>query len=263
MGLRVFSFGGGKQSVAALVLAAQGKIDYRIFVFSNVGNDSENPDTITYFKKYARPFASKHGILLQEIRRHPRSGEDETLLQWLTKPGSRTIGIPVRMANGAPGNRLCTETYKIRVVSNYVKESGASASDPWTLGMGISLDEFQRMRNSSGYKHYNLDYPLINLNLTRTDCIKIITDAGLPEPPKSSCWFCPYHRVAEWEEIRATKPKLFQQAVDLEKFLNHKRAEFGKDNVYLSSRRMPLEEAVKVTAQDTDDATCDSGFCFM
>ena len=31
--IRVFSFGGGVQSVACLVLAAQGKIDYKTFVF--------------------------------------------------------------------------------------------------------------------------------------------------------------------------------------------------------------------------------------
>src|SRR5258708_98613 len=47
--LKVFSFGGGVQSVAALVLAAQGKIDYRHFVFCNVGDDSENPATLEYY----------------------------------------------------------------------------------------------------------------------------------------------------------------------------------------------------------------------
>ena len=30
--LRVFSYGGGVQSTAALVLAAQGKIDFRVFL---------------------------------------------------------------------------------------------------------------------------------------------------------------------------------------------------------------------------------------
>ncbi|WP_254897837.1 hypothetical protein [Kitasatospora sp. NA04385] len=35
--IRSFSFGGGVQSTAALVLAAQGRIDYRTFLFANVG----------------------------------------------------------------------------------------------------------------------------------------------------------------------------------------------------------------------------------
>ena len=37
--LKVFSYGGGVQSTAALVLAAQGKIDYQTFLFCNVGAD--------------------------------------------------------------------------------------------------------------------------------------------------------------------------------------------------------------------------------
>lgn len=41
--LRVFSFGGGVQSTAALVLAAQGEIDFTAFIFANVGADSEHP----------------------------------------------------------------------------------------------------------------------------------------------------------------------------------------------------------------------------
>ena len=45
MTLRVFSYGGGVQSTAALVLASQHKIDFKTFLFCNVGDDSENPAT--------------------------------------------------------------------------------------------------------------------------------------------------------------------------------------------------------------------------
>lgn len=45
MSLTVFSYGGGVQSNAALVLAAQGKLDCKTFLFANVGDDSENPAT--------------------------------------------------------------------------------------------------------------------------------------------------------------------------------------------------------------------------
>jgi 3'-phosphoadenosine 5'-phosphosulfate sulfotransferase (PAPS reductase)/FAD synthetase len=48
--IRVFSYGGGVQSTAALVLAAQGVIDYHTFLFANVGEDSENPDTLAYVR---------------------------------------------------------------------------------------------------------------------------------------------------------------------------------------------------------------------
>src|SRR5947209_1941983 len=49
--LKVFSFGGGVQSTAALVLAARGEIDYQTFLFANVGGDSENPETLRYVRE--------------------------------------------------------------------------------------------------------------------------------------------------------------------------------------------------------------------
>lgn len=260
--MRVFSFGGGVQSVSALVLASQGKIDYQTFVFANVGEDSENPDTITYFHEIAIPFAKEHNLRLEEIRRVTRDGRNETIYEWLMKP-SRSIGIPVRMASGAPGNRSCTPTFKIRVVSKWLKSEGATAKNPAVLGMGISMDEFHRMRSDSRFKHYTLDYPLIDLRLTRAQCVEVIKSAGLPVPPKSSCWFCPYHKNSEWREMAVEHPDRFAASVELENILNERRDRLGKDHVYLSGFKKPLNVAITVTSEHEDDTTCDSGFCFL
>ena len=59
--LKIFSYGGGVQSTAALVLAAHNVIDYDTFVFANVGNDSEHPETLDYINSYAIPFVLDHG----------------------------------------------------------------------------------------------------------------------------------------------------------------------------------------------------------
>jgi hypothetical protein len=50
--IRAFSYGGW-QSTAALVLAAQGHIDFRTFLFANVGDDSEHPATLAYIRDHA------------------------------------------------------------------------------------------------------------------------------------------------------------------------------------------------------------------
>ena len=89
--LKAFSFGGGIQSMAALVLAARGMIDYKIFLFANTGDDSENPDTLKYVREVAVPFAARHGLHLLEIRR-----PSETLYQHIMRPGNRFAGIPMR-----------------------------------------------------------------------------------------------------------------------------------------------------------------------
>jgi hypothetical protein len=90
---KTFSFGGGVQSMAALVLAARGVIDYNLFLFANTGDDSENPEKLSYVREVAAPFAARHGLYLIELRR-PGS----TLYQHISRPGNRFAGIPMRLS---------------------------------------------------------------------------------------------------------------------------------------------------------------------
>jgi sugar/nucleoside kinase (ribokinase family) len=101
MSLRVISYGGGVQATALLVLAATKRIDFGVFLFANVGDDSEDRATLDYLNRWAKPYAARHGIQLIELHRHRRDGTTETLYGRLTRPGSRSLPIPVRMSNGA------------------------------------------------------------------------------------------------------------------------------------------------------------------
>lgn len=245
----VFSFGGGVQSMAALVLAAQGKINCKTFLFANVGEDSENPATIRYFHEVAKPYAAAHGIDLIEVRKTRKDGTPDSVWARLTRPGSRSIGIPVRMSNGAPGNRTCTVDFKIKPVAKWLKQHGASKKKPGKVLLGISLDEFQRMRNDSGIAHVALGYPLIDLRLTRQDCIQIILAAGLSLPEKSSCWFCPFQTLKRWQWRRHNRPVEFWKSSRLETFINQKRAMLGLDEVWLSGALKPLDKATSEEQQ--------------
>lgn len=262
MTLRVFSFGGGVQSVAALVLAAQGKVQYDAFLFANVGNDSENPDTIRYTEQISKPYAKRHGIDLIELERVKRDGTRITLYEHVMN-GNRTIDIPVRMSNGAPGNRNCTGQFKIKVIAKWLREHGATVEQPAITGLGISTDESQRARANSGIPYQVLEYPLIELGLSRRDCMALITEAGLPTPPKSACFFCPYKKKVEWQEMRRTQPDLFDKAVAMEVRINEKRTEIGKDRVYLHPSLYPLEQVVGIQQPLFEDESCDSGYCFI
>ncbi len=264
--LRFFSFGGGVQSVACLVLAAQGRIDFTDFVFSNVGADSEDPRTLEYLERYARPFAAEHGLTIHEVRKVRRDGSTETLWLRLTREGSRSLPIPVRMSNGAPGTRSCTAEFKIRVIGKWAKAHGASVEHPATVGVGISLDEIQRANTRRAEPYEHLTYPLLDLRLRRTDCARIIRDAGLPVSPKSSCFFCPFHREHTWLEMRRTRPDLFERAASLEDLLNQRRALLGKDPVYLTRFNRPLRRVAPgglqvLPADEFDDGGCDGGWC--
>ncbi|MEV5690714.1 hypothetical protein [Micromonospora globbae] len=182
-------------------------------------------------------------------------------------PGHITPGA---LAHGAPGTRSCTADFKIKVIGRWLKAHGASADNPATVGVGISLDEIERVNNRRAEPYERTVYPLLDHAppLRRHDCARIIAAAGLPVPPKSACWFCPFRRPATWAETRRDRPELFARACALEDLLNDRRAALGKDPVYLTRFNRPLAAAVAV-AQDMlpgfdadDDALCDNGACF-
>jgi hypothetical protein len=265
--IRFVSYGGGVQSTALLVLAAQRKINFPLFVMANVGNDSENPATLRYVGEHAQPFAEQHGIELVVLDRTKRDGTTETLWGRLTREGSRSLPIPVRMSNGAPGTRSCTADFKIKVTGKEAKRRGATADNPATVGIGISVDEIHRANNRRVEPHERIVYPLLDLGLRRTDCMRIIREAGLPVPPKSSCFFCPFHRDSAWHDLRREQPEEFAKACDLEDLLNARRDTLGKDHVYLTRHGRPLRDVIPEgvdllpIADDDGDGSCDSGWC--
>jgi hypothetical protein len=271
--LRVFSYGGGVQSTASLVLAAQGRLDYQTFLFCNVGEDSEYPKTLAYVHEVAIPYAKAHGLDLIELHKQRRDGNRETIYGRLMRPGSRSIGIPIRMnGNGAPGRRSCTYDFKIAVVDRWLKQQGANHTGA-TVGLGISLDEIGRMKPNMDPKTLDWKFnafPLIEEMpnpLTRMDCLNVIGAVGLPIPPKSACIFCPFHTLRRWQDMRQYEPEQFWYSAHLEKVINERRAMLGLDPVWFCSKLKPLEEATTALHQETlfdeSDWACDSGYCFV
>lgn len=263
------SYGGGVQSTALLVLAAQGDIEKRPFIFANVGEDSENPFTLSYIFDWAAPYAADNGIGLLELQKHPtrgrHAGHVETLMGRLMHPDSRSLPIPVRMSNGAPGRRSCTADFKIRLIGKLLKQWGASVEDPADVAIGISTDEIQRAKPGiDPVDPYQFrSYPLLDLRLSRTDCHRIIADAGLPDPPKSSCFFCPFHDTEAWRALQRDQPWFFERSCALEDTLNQRRTMLGKDAVYLTRANRPLREVFqdRQLQMELSVGDCDTGSC--
>jgi hypothetical protein len=59
-------------------------------------------------------------------------------------------------------------------------------------------------------------YPLIDYKIGRQQCIKIITEAGLPIPIKSGCYFCPFRNNEDWANLYRNHPQLYKKAMALE-----------------------------------------------
>jgi hypothetical protein len=259
----IFSTGGGVQSTACLVLAAQGKIPYRTFVFSNVGDKAESPATIKYIDEIAKPYAAKHGIEWVDVAWIDRQGKQRDLYDDLLEQ-QRSINIPAYMPGGMPGNRKCTEAFKIKPIAKWIKNNAPNC----TLGKGISTDEPHRATPSRESDGYISAYPLIELGISRSDCLIIAKDAGLPQPPKSSCWFCPFKTTDQWVTMRREQNDLFEKAADLEKLLQERREQLGKDPVYMSgiggrkqvNLRDVIPEQLGLFGWEPEEG-CESGYC--
>jgi len=268
--MRIISYGGGVQSTALCVLATQGKIGtVDAALFANVGDDSEHPDTVRYVREVMQPWAKERGLPVHELHRVKRDGSWETLMENLMRPGSRSLNIPVRMPDtGAPGTRNCTENWKIKVIRLWLRERGVTKEAPAQTLVGFSVDEMQRVNNRRLSPYDIPEHPLLDLGLDRQACKTLIHRAGLPVPPKSACFFCPFHRPSKWANMRRDEPVLFWKAVTLERELNHRRESLGRDHVYLTRFGKPLDEAIDEEQPSLDFGTelgaesCDEGYCW-
>lgn len=262
--LRVVSYGGGVQSTALLVLAAQGKIDYPIFLMSNVGDDSESPQTLKYVAEVAHPYARDNGLTMIEVC-NTVHGNPVTLLSELNRTDVDRWGmLPMRLErSGAPGNRKCTKDFKITPVYRWLRANGATRKNPALLALGISTDEIQRAKPA--YNELNpaqlKTYPLLELGISRTDCVDIISDAGLPVPGKSSCWFCPYTPPSEWQRRRQEDPVMFLSGVDLETRLSARSEAHGHGKLFMAKKGMTLMDITNESSSD-DGGDCESGYCW-
>lgn len=152
---------------------------------------------------------------------------DGTLKLRTTKDGREyaTMNIPffTRSAEGEIGKipfRSCTSDYKIKPMMKEARKIGAIKRGQKTVGViqwiGISLDEVQRMKPSR-VAWAESRWPLVEMRMTRLMCIDWMLSHGYPEPPRSSCVYCPFHRNSEWRRLQLEEPEGFAAAVQFEK----------------------------------------------
>lgn len=282
------SYGGGRQSTAMLVLAKRGVIDFPVFLFANVGDDSESPETLAYVREVAMPYGAKHGIEVIELRMEGRAGTPVTLRSRLTK--RKSMMIPVRQSGGVPASRSCTAEFKARVMAKWRVAHGASEENPAITAIGFSVDEAYRVnkRKASlrpgarkGEKRpiEQLVYPLLTIDreqvgigsgvgMNLTDCVALIEDEGLPLPPKSACWFCPWHSSLHWRRMRSENPEQFAEACAIEAMLSERSQARGAGPVFMHDALVPLPaltggEGVEYLSLDFDGVqVCDEGGCW-
>ncbi len=142
------------------------------------------------------------------------------------------VDIPNRLL------RWCTDKFKIRPQKLYQQK-------PCVAMVGYDAGEPDRVNarfGSGGGVEYR--FPLVEEGINRQGCIEIIQSNGLPVPPKSGCYICPFQKRSQWIELRERHPELFCKAQKLEQVCNQRRASQGKDPLYFKDR--PLEQLIQV-----------------
>jgi hypothetical protein len=221
----ILSLGAGVQSSCLALMAAKGEI-------------GPMPDAAIFADTQAEP-ASVYVWLdwLEKqlpfpVLRVTRGDLTEASLRVRTskKTGQNYVkhAIPAFISRAGHPNgimqRACTLDFKIEVLEREMRKMAGirrhkKGTPPTvTTWIGMSMDELQRVK--AARKPWNQNrWPLLEKRMTRRDCLQWMKDAGYPEPPRSSCSYCPYHSNREWQRLKDDEPASFAQAVWYEKQL--------------------------------------------
>lgn len=188
-----------------------------------------------------RPTAGNLGQDALEVKRSKKSGN--LYLKAL-------MPVFVLKPNGSKGilQRKCTTDYKITVIQQQIRQllnikrvrkHSSILAETW---IGISFDEVDRMKDSR-VPWIMHRWPLVDLGMTRQDCLDWMLHHNYPKPPRSACFFCPYHSDAEWIRLKTEEPNEFAKAVEWEKLNQQAASKTILEGVpFLHSSCVPLDQ---------------------
>ena len=170
--------------------------------------------------------------------------------------GGHYIAIPaftVNPQNGQKGilQRQCTADYKVKPIEQLIRrivgvEKGCSVPKNTLIHqyMGLSYDEPKRVirvkqRFLSKPTNWKVYFPLWEMQYTREDCQRYLKKRVPHVVPRSACVFCPFKTDAEWNMLKASDPKGWSRAINIDKIC---RTGAGLDTQrFLHKSCQPLE----------------------
>lgn len=205
----VASFGGGTNSAAMLIGMHERGEKVDLILFADTGG--EKPHTYEFVLTFSE-WLVEHGMPpVTTVRRDPH-GVVRTLEQDCLD-GKMLPSI-------AYGFKACSMKYKRDPQDKFCNNEDR-CKQVWKSGekvlklIGYDMDEPHRARIPED-KKYKYRYPLIEWDWGRDECIEAIERAGLKQPGKSACFFCPSSKKQEIFELRRVYPELAKRAVAME-----------------------------------------------
>lgn len=214
--IHILSLGAGVQSSCASLMAAAGEITPMpvAAVFADTGDEPASVYKWLEWLTKQLPFPVVIGRKETSLSEHVYDS---------IKRNKRVSKPPLFTLPESPADqegfltRDCTKDFKVSVIQREVRklliEHGAKKAIQW---IGISLDEAIRMKPSQ-VRYSEHRWPLIDLRMTRHDCLRWMEKNGYPKPPRSACVYCPHHSNAEWRRLRDEEPEAWNRAVEFDR----------------------------------------------
>jgi hypothetical protein len=250
--MRVLSLGAGVQSSTLLLMACEGELQIDAAIFADTGWE---PAAVYEHLDWLDAQATAAGIPMHRV------AQGNIRQDALDPTHGRFASMPLyqQNADGTRGmaRRQCTSEYKLKPIRRQLKALGATRKHPVDLIIGISLDEYTRMRVSDlQYIHHV--YPLVDQRMTRGDCLGWLAQRGYPEPMKSACIGCPFRRNAAWQLLSDAE---MADAVDFDAQIRHDPKGYWRGERFLHDSLVPLSMADLRSEQDRGQLDMDFDGC--
>lgn len=214
--MNIVGYGGGTNSTAMLIGMYQRGIPVDLILFSDTGG--EQPHTYKYIPIMNR-WLKEHGMTeITVVENVDKNGDRLTLGQECLRSGT----LPAI----AYGYKKCSLKHKIAPQDKFCNNY-PPCQEVWVAGekvikyIGFDTGEERHRDHAIVYdiqdKKYKKEYPLIDWDWYREDCVVAIQQVGLPLPGKSSCFFCPSMKRHEIRTLYHKHRDLYDRAIAIER----------------------------------------------
>ncbi len=245
--LVVISLGAGVQSTVLALMACEGELPKPdAAIFADTGWEPK--------RVYDHLDRLEHSLSEAEIPLYRVSAgnlRDDAL-----DPDHRYCSVPyfIRNPDGSDGmgRRQCTDEYKLTPIKAKVREllgcphpkrvpRGVFA-EQW---IGFSVDEIGRVRDRLDVQYARPRYPLLELGMSRKDCVRWLRVHGWGSVAKSACKGCPFHGNAQWRDLRDNHPDEWADVVEFDRQIRKggARGQPLNGEAFLHRSRVPLDVA--------------------
>lgn len=230
---RVLSLGAGVQSSTVAMMMKHGEIEKAdLAVFADTGAE---PVAVYHYLEW---LVANMGMPFAKVMQG--EGLTRDIEEACAGRKTRASQPPMFTGNGGKIMRKCTQDFKIAPI--YREIQARREGRRVVQIFGISFDEMRRMRVPDRGYILRCEHPLVDLQMTRQDCIRWMVKHGYPIPPRSACVYCPYRCNVEWAKMRDLSPVDFAEACRMDELMRDKLPGL-KERAFVHRQLVPLRDA--------------------